>query len=105
MVAEPIQKGVEIVVLDDEHLMFGLFGVVVGQMPGELQADGRLARALLAEHHGRGRLRRIAVDFVPRRMVGVADAGPLEDQIGLGVLVGERIGGDSVMIEERLDSH
>ena len=38
-------------------------------------------------------------------MERVADAGPLEHQVGLGVLVGERIRGDAVMVEQRLDSH
>ena len=104
-VAETVQEGVEIVVLDDEHLVFGVLGVVVGQMAGQLQPQGRLARAFFAEHHGRGRLAGIAVDLVPGGMERVADADPFEDEVGLGVLIGERIGGDAVMIEELLDFH
>ena len=38
-------------------------------------------------------------------MERVADADAFEHQVGLGVLVGERIGGDAVMIEELLDFH
>ena len=64
-----------------------------------------LPEPFLAEHHGRGRLRRVAVDLVPGGMERVADAGALKDQVGLGVLIGERIGGDAVMIEKLLDFH
>jgi hypothetical protein len=38
-------------------------------------------------------------------MEGVADADALEDQVRLGIFVGERIGGDAVMIEELLNFH
>ena len=104
-VAETVQEGVEIGVLDDQHLVFGMLGVVVGQMAGQLQPQRRLARALFTENDGRGRLAGIAVDFVPGGMERVADADPFEDEVGLGVLIGERIGDDAVMIEELLDFH
>ena len=76
---------------DDEDLPLGMLGVVVGQVAGQLQPDGRLARALFAEHHRRGRLGRVAVDLVPGRMERAADARALEHQVGLGVLVGKGI--------------
>ena len=103
--AKPVQKRIEVVVLDHERPGVGMIGVVVGQVPDDLQPQGRLARALLAEHDRRGRLGRIAVDLVPGRMIGVGDAVALEDQVGLGVFVGKGIRRDPVMFEKRLDFH
>ena len=79
--------------------------VVFRQMLGDLQPHGRLARALFAEHDRRGRIGRIAVDFVPGRMVHAGDAVFLEHRIGLRIFLGERIGGDAVMFEELLNLH
>ena len=103
--AEAIQEGIEIVVADDERLLIGMGGVVVGQMANDLQADGRLSLAFFAEHHGRGRIRGIAVDLVPRGVIGALDAKALEDLVGLRVLVGERVAGDALVFEELLDVH
>ena len=82
-----------------------MIGVVFGQAVGDLQPQGRLARALLAKHHRSGRLGGIAVDLVPSRMVGVADAASLEDQVRLRVFVGKGICDDAVMFEKLLDLH
>ena len=76
--AKAIEKRVEIVVGHHENLPIGVLGVEVGQMAGQLEADGRLARALFAEHDRRGRLGRVAVDLVPGGMERAADAGALE---------------------------
>ena len=103
--AEAVDEGVEVVVLHDEDLAVGMLGVVVGQAPHHLQSHGRLAGTLLAEDHGGSRLGRVAVDFVPGRMEHAANAGPLEHEIGLRVLVGERIGDQPVMFQELLDLH
>ena len=104
-IPKAIEERIEIVVFDDEDPLLRMRAVVVGQMPGDLQPQGRLARPLFAEHDRRGRLGRIAVDFVPRRMVHAGDAMLLEHRIGLRIFLGERIGGDAVMIEELLDFH
>ena len=103
--AEAVDERVEVVVLHDEDLAVGMIGVVVGQPPHDLQPHGRLAGALLAEDDARGRLGRVAVDLVPGRMEHAANAGPLEHEIGLRVLVGKGIGGQAVMFEELLYLH
>ena len=79
--------------------------VVFGQMLGDLQTDGRLAGPFFAEHDRRRRVGRIAVDFVPRRVIHAGDAVFLEHRIGLRIFLGERIGGDAVMFEKLLDLH
>ena len=104
-IAETVEVGVEIVVLHDKNLLIGMIGVVVGQVADDLQSKGRLARSFFAEHHGGGRLFWIAVYFVPGGMIGGANARPFEDQVGLGVFIGEGIGCNPVMFEELLDFH
>ena len=82
-----------------------MLAVVFRQMPHDLQPQGRLARSLLAEHDRGGRLGRIAIHFVPTRMVGAEDAMILEDRIGLRIFLGEGIDADPVMVEKLLNLH
>src|SRR5262249_53517888 len=54
----------------------------------------------------RGRwLRRVAVDLVPGRMVGVRDAKVLEHRIGLRVFLGKRIRANPMVFKKLLDLH
>ena len=103
--AEAVEEGVKIIVLHDEHLALGMVGVVVGQLPHDLHPHRRLAGALFSEDDRRCRLARVAVDLVPRRMEHAANAGALEDQVGLRVLVGKRIRGQPVMFKKLLELH
>ena len=104
-ISKAVQKWVEIVVLDDIHPLLGMRPIMLVEMADDLQPHGRLARPFFAEHHGGGRLGRIAVDLVPGRMKGAVDAVFLEDRIGLGVFLGERIDLDAVMCEEAVGFH
>jgi hypothetical protein len=68
-------------------------------MLDHLDAEGRLAAALLAEDDGgRGRLR-IADDLVPRRVKRVIDSALAEDAVFLRVFLAERIFGEVVVTE------
>ncbi len=104
-VAKSIQKGIEVVVLDDEHPRERMGLIVLAQMPRDLQPQGRFAGPFLAEHDRSGRLGRIAVNLVPGRMMRAGDAEVLEDRIGLGVFLGERIGANAVVFEKLLCVH
>jgi hypothetical protein len=82
-----------------------MVGVEVGQVADDLQAKGGFTRSFFTEDNGGSGLFWVAVYFIPGRMIRGANAGPFENQIGLGVFVGEGIGCDPVMFEELLDFH
>src|SRR5437868_4428620 len=86
-----VEKGIEVVVLDDEQALVGMRAIKVREMPHDLQSQSRLARAFFAEHDRGSWLRRVAIDLVPARMIGAGDAVLLEHRIGLCVFFGERI--------------
>ena len=104
-VGEVVEKRVEVVVLDDEQPVVLRPGVVQRDAAGHLQPHGRFAGAFFAEDDRRGRVGRVAVDLVPGGVVGRVAAALLEDRIGLRVLLGKRIDGDAVVLEQLLDAH
>src|SRR5436305_3957321 len=79
--------------------------VVMLDVAGKLQPEGRFAGAFFTEDNGSRWLRRIAKDLVPRRMVRALDAEFFEHRIGLRIFLRERIAGDAVVIQELLDFH
>ena len=104
-IGEVVEERVEVVVLDDEQPAVAGLGVVQRDAAGHLHPHGRFAGALFAEDDRRGRVGRVAVDLVPGRVVGGVAAALLEDGVGLRILLGKRIDGDAVMLEQLLDAH
>ena len=104
-VAERVEKRIEIVVFDDEAAPVGMGAVVGGQLVDHLQPQGRLAAPLFAEDDRRPGTFGVAVDLVPRRMMGGVQAELAEDVVGLGVFRTERVLRDAVMGQELLHLH
>ncbi len=104
-VLKPIEKRIEVVVFDDEDSLLRVRLVVAHQVAGDLQPHRRLARAFFAEHDRGGRVRGIAIDFIPRGVINAGDAVFFEHRIGLRILFGERIAADAVMFEKLLYFH
>ena len=101
---ESVEKGVEIIVLDDEAAPIGMSAVVGGQFVDDLQPQCGLAAPFLSKDDCcRGF--RVAVNLVPRRMVRRVQAMPLENVIGLGVFLPERVLLDAMMGEKLLNLH
>ena len=97
---EPIEKRIEVIVVDDEYATVWMVAVEEFQVSGDLQPHRRLARPFLTEDDRSRRLGWIAEHLVPRRVEGAADAVILEDLIGLRVFLRERIVGDAVVLEK-----
>ena len=79
--------------------------VVSFELGDRLEPKRGLAAALFAEDDGGRGLARIAEELGPGRVVGRADAGLLEQGVGLGVLLVEGVAADSVMFQKLLDLH
>jgi hypothetical protein len=79
--------------------------IVIGQMLGNLQSQGRFARPFLAEHDRCRRIARIPIDLVPRRMIRVGNAMVFENRIGLRILLGKWISRNPMMLKELMDLH
>ena len=79
--------------------------VVMLDVASQLQSHRRFAGPFFAEDDRSRRLRRVAKNLVPSRMVGALDAEFFEDRISLRVFFRKRIAGDAVVIEELLDLH
>ena len=104
-VAEVVQEWVEVVVRDHEDAGVGV-GLVVGfEFRRHLKAQGGLAAPLLAEDQRRRGVARAAEEFVPGRVVDLVEAGSLEDRVGLGVFLAERVAGDPMMLQELINLH
>ena len=104
-VAKAIEERVEIIVRDHEDSLLRMRPVVLGQMAGNLQADGRLSSTFFTKNDRRRGFGRIAVHFVPSRMVRAGDAMVFENRVGLGILFGKRIGADAMVFKELLNFH
>ena len=102
---EVVEVGVEVVVGDDEDPLVGVRLVVGVELGDRLEPQGRLAAPLLAEDQGRRGVGRAAEELVPGRVVDRRQAPPLEDRVGLGVLLAERVAGDPVMPQELFGLH
>ncbi len=105
LVAKAIEERIEVVVLDHEQPLVGVLAIVFLQVPRDLQPQRRLARPLLAKHHGRAGVGRVPVDLVPRRVINAGDAVFLEYRVGLRIFLGKGISADAVVFEEGLDLH
>ena len=103
--SKAIEERIEVVVLDDEDPRVGMRAIVLGEVPGDLQPQRRLARPFFAEDDRRARVGGIAVDLVPGGMIDAGDAVVFEDRIGLRIFLGKRIDADAVVLEELLNFH
>ena len=84
---------------------FGCCLVVRLQLGDRLEPERRLAAPLLAEDQGRRGVGRAAEELVPGRVVDRHEAAPLEDRVGLGVFLAERVAGDPVVLEKLFGLH
>ena len=95
-----VEVGVEIVIRNREHPLAGIRLIVRFQLGGGLKPQGRLAAPFLAEHQRRRRIGRTAKKLVPRRMVDRRQTEPFEHGVRLGILLAERIPGNSMVSQE-----
>ena len=102
---EVVEVGVEVVVRDDEDPLGRVRLVVRLELGGRLEPQRGLAAPLLAEDQGRRGVGRAAEELVPGRVVDRRQAAALEDRVGLGVLLAERVAGDPVVPEELFGLH
>src|SRR6478752_3735800 len=72
-IAEAVEEGVEVVVMNDEQPPARMAVVVMLDVAGELQPEGRFGGPFFAEEDRSSRLRRITKHLVPRRVVGAFD--------------------------------
>ena len=100
-----VEVGVEIVIRNREHALVGIGLIVRFQLGGGLKPQGRLAAPFLAEHQRRRRIGRTAEKLVPRRMVDRRQTKPFEHGVRLGILLAERIPGDSMVSQELFQLH
>ena len=100
-----IQERIEIVVMDDITAVVGMLEVVLFQVSRHLEPHGGLASPFFTEYDRCGWILRITVHLVPGGMVGAIDTVVFEHGIGLSVLLGEGIAGNTVVFEKLLDLH
>ena len=75
-------------------------GLVVSfELGRRLEPQGGLAAPLLAEDEGRRGVGRAAEELVPGRVVDRRETAPLEDRVGLGIFLAERVARDPVMLK------
>src|SRR5262245_63651173 len=103
--AKAVEKGIEIVVLDDEDPLVGMLLVVAADLTHDLQPQGCLPAPLFSEDDGSGRIVRAAEDLVPGRMIRCRQAVPLEDLVVLRVFLAEGVFFDAVMRQKLLNFH
>jgi hypothetical protein len=78
---------------------------MLGELIDHLQPQRGLAASLFAEDDRRRGMVGAAVDFIPRRVVRAFRAMLLEQRVGLGVFLAERILRQPVMFEKLLNFH
>jgi len=105
LLAKTVQKRIEIVIVNDKQAAIRTAAIVLLQVLGNLQPHRRLAGAFFAEHNRRGRLVRVAVNLVPRRMKSARNTVLFEDPVRLRILLGKRIPRDPMMFQKLLNSH
>lgn len=103
--AEGIEKGIEVVVFDDEDALVVVGAVVVVDIAHDLQPEGRFTGSFLSKNDGGRGLARVAGDFIPGRVVGSGKTVVFEDVVALRVFLAERILADAVMFEKELCFH
>ena len=102
---EVVEVGVEIVVGDDEDALGGIGLVVRLDLGDRLEPQRGLAAPFLAEDQRRRGIGRAAEELVPGRVVDRRQAAALEDRVGLGILLAERVARDAVMLQELFRLH
>jgi len=103
--AKVIEERIKVVITDQENASPGMVRIMLANMSLDLQTHRRLSRSLGAENNRCRRFRRIAVDFVPHRVIGALNAVFLEHRVGLRILLGKRVALNAMVLEETLNIH